>query len=45
MQEIRLWGNIGKDAQVKTTQNGKQFATFSLGCSEKTGRTNQNIKR
>ena len=38
MQEIRLEGNIGQDAQIKTTQSGKQYATFSLGCSEKTGR-------
>lgn len=39
MQEIRLEGNIGQNAQVKTSQNnGKQFATFSLGCSEKSGK-------
>ena len=38
MQEIRLEGNIGQDAQVKTSQSGKQFATFSLGCSEKSGK-------
>ncbi len=41
MQEIRLSGIIGKEAQVKTTLNGRQFATFSLACGEKTGRTNQ----
>lgn len=41
MQEIRLWGNIGRDAQAITTQSGKQFATFSLGCSEKSGKKNQ----
>lgn len=41
MQEIRLSGIIGKEAQVKTTLNGRQFATFSLACNEKTGRTNQ----
>ena len=38
MQEIRLEGNIGQNAQVKTSQSGKQFATFSLGCSEKSGK-------
>lgn len=44
MQEIRLEGNIGRDAQVLTSNSGKQFATFSLGCSEKSGKKTQDGK-
>jgi single-strand DNA-binding protein len=32
MQEILLTGNVGKDAETKEYQ-GKQFATFSIGCT------------
>ena len=36
MQKIEIIGNIGRDADVKTMQDGKQFATFSVACNEKT---------
>jgi single-strand DNA-binding protein len=37
MNKQLLIGNLGKDPEVKATQNGKKVATFSLATSEKRG--------
>ena len=36
MNIIFLTGNVGKDPEVKTTQNGVKVATFSLATTEHT---------
>ena len=35
MKKITLIGNLGKDAQARTTAQGKTFYTFSVAVSEK----------
>jgi len=38
MASLNKWmgiGNVGKDPEVRSTQNGKAVASFSLACSEK----------
>jgi single-strand DNA-binding protein len=38
MASLNKWigiGNVGKDPDVRSTQNGKAVASFSLACSEK----------
>ena len=32
---VRLYGNVGKEPEVKTFENGNKVATFSLATSEK----------
>ena len=32
---VRLYGNVGKEPEVKTFDNGNKVATFSLATSEK----------
>lgn len=34
MIKIQFIGNLGKDAEVKTTQGGKSYLSFSVGVSE-----------
>ena len=35
MEAITITGNIGKDAELKRTQKGDAFATFSVACQKK----------
>lgn len=35
MEAITITGNIGKDAELKTTGKGDAFATFSVACQKK----------
>ena len=35
MEAITITGNIGKDAELKHTQKGDSFATFSVACQKK----------
>ncbi len=37
MNKCDFIGNLTKDAQVRTTQTGKQVATFSIACNRKVG--------
>lgn len=37
MNIIHLIGNVGKDAEVKSTQQGKQYISFSVAHTEKFG--------
>lgn len=41
MQEIRIEGYVGQDPQTKNT-NGRDYTFFSVGCSAKTGRKDNN---
>lgn len=41
MKKTVIIGNIGQDAQVKTTQSGKQLASFTVAVSEKIGQQEQ----
>ena len=35
MNNIQIIGNIGKDAEIKTTPNGKRYISFSVATNEK----------
>lgn len=37
MNQVFLKGNVGKDAEVKTTKNGVAYVNFSLATSRKVG--------
>lgn len=39
MQKIVIIGNLGGAAEIKQTQSGKQYASFSVAVSEKRGDT------
>lgn len=41
MQEIRIEGYVGQDPVTKNT-NGRDYTYFSVGCSAKTGRKDNN---
>jgi len=41
MKKTVIIGNIGQDAQLRTTQNGKQLASFTVAVSEKIGQQEQ----
>lgn len=41
MQEIRIEGYVGGDPQTKNN-NGRDYTYFSVGCSSKTGRKDNN---
>ena len=43
MQQIQIIGNLGANAQVQVL-NGKQYATFDVGVTEKIG-TGENAKK
>jgi len=34
LNEVKLIGNVGKDPDIRTTQDGKEVASFSLATSE-----------
>jgi single-strand DNA-binding protein len=34
LNEVKLIGNVGKDPDIRTTQEGKEVASFSLATSE-----------
>ena len=33
MKKIIITGNVGRDPEMKISQNGEEFVTFSLGVS------------
>lgn len=35
VNEVQLIGNVGRDAELKTSASGAQYATFSLATSER----------
>ena len=35
LNEVRLIGNLGKDPEVKSTSNGNQVASLSVGTSSR----------
>ena len=37
MQKLQIIGNIGKDAELKTTQGGKEYIKFSVATTKKVG--------
>lgn len=43
MKNITIGGNVGKDAEVRTTQNGSRVTSFSLGVNHYDGKENQTI--
>jgi single-strand DNA-binding protein len=38
MKNITIAGNVGKDAEVRTTQNGDKLASFSVAVEQRDGR-------
>lgn len=41
MNNIQIIGNIGRDAEIKTTQSGKKLISFSVATTEKIGQEKQ----